>query len=395
MTKAILFLTGTRADFGKLKPLMSAVDAHPDFTCSIFVTGMHTLKQYGHTVHEVHKAGFQDVHVYMNQHHGDHMEMVLANTISGLSRYVHEHRPDMLVVHGDRVEALAGAIVGALSNTLVCHVEGGERSGTVDELIRHSVSKLSHLHFVANAEAKARLIQMGECENTVFEIGSPDIDVMMSSSLPSLSEALTRYEIPFSDYGVLLFHPVTTDVANMPGNAKALVDAAIESGQNYVVVYPNNDLGNEAIFAEYQRFCELSRFRVFPSIGFEYFLVLLKNARFMLGNSSAGIREAPVYGLPSINVGNRQASRYMAPSIINTPYDTAAIRDAIETVCTMGTRPKPLYAFGRGDSATRFVKALESSALWRTSPQKIFRDLPSHVTGRAPVVASGATGPVN
>lgn len=375
MTRDLLFLTGTRADFGKLKPLMRAVDEHPDFACSIFATGMHTLRQYGHTVNEVYKSGFRDVHVYMNQHHGDHMEMVLANTITGLSRYVHERRPDMLIVHGDRVEALAGAIVGALSNTLVSHIEGGERSGTVDELIRHSVSKLSHLHFVANEEAKTRLLQMGELDESIFGIGSPDIDVMMSETLPALEQSLARYEIPFSDYGVLLFHPVTTDAANMPRNARAVVDAALESEQNYVVVYPNNDLGNESIFAEYERLAGSSRFRVFPSIAFEHFLVLLKHARFILGNSSAGIREAPVYGVPTINVGDRQANRSLASTIYNVAYSAAEIRDAIGRVRAQARRSSPTYAFGRGDSALRFIAALETPALWQTSCQKRFRDM--------------------
>ena len=137
--KNILFLTGTRADFGKLKSLMHAVDDHTAFECSVFITGMHTLKKYGFTANEVKKSGFTNTYTYINQHHGDPMEMVLAETIKGLSRYIHEAKPDLLVIHGDREEALAGAIVGALTNTKVCHIEGGERSGTIDESIRHSV----------------------------------------------------------------------------------------------------------------------------------------------------------------------------------------------------------------------------------------------------------------
>ena len=149
--KRILFLTGTRADFGKLRPLIQQVDAHPNFEAVVFVTGMHTLELYGYTVLEVRNAGFRNLHVHMNQFPNEPMDLVLANTISGLSRFVHEETPDLIVVHGDRVEALAGAVVGALRNILVAHVEGGELSGTVDDLIRHAVSKLSHLHCVANA----------------------------------------------------------------------------------------------------------------------------------------------------------------------------------------------------------------------------------------------------
>jgi UDP-N-acetylglucosamine 2-epimerase (hydrolysing) len=377
----VLFVTGTRADFGKLKPLMKAITSHSDFTCSVFATGMHTLKRYGYTVNEVKKSGFDNVHVYMNQHVGDHMEMVLASTIAGLSRYVHEHSPDLLVIHGDRVEALAGAIVGALSNTLTCHIEGGERSGTVDELIRHAISKLAHLHFVSNDESASRLVQMGELSESVFVIGSPDIDAMMSGKLPSLAATKKRYEIDFESYGVLLFHPVTTDAANMPRHAREVVDAVLKSERDYVVIYPNNDAGSHAIFEQYERLVGHPRFRVFPSVAFEHFLTLMKHARFVLGNSSAGIREAPVYGVYSINVGDRQANRYTCASILNVGYGADEIVSAIDHACASTERVEPVLAFGLGDSADRFMRILEREEVWRTSRQKLFRDLP---TGSVP-----------
>src|SRR5438105_2514728 len=132
--KKVLFLTSTRADFGKLKPLIRVVNEMQGFEAAIFATGMHMLSKYGFTVAEVHNAGFEAVYTYLNQLEGEKMEQILANTISGFSRYVHEYQPDLVVVHGDRIETLAGAIVGALRNIRVAHVEGGEVSGTVDEL---------------------------------------------------------------------------------------------------------------------------------------------------------------------------------------------------------------------------------------------------------------------
>jgi len=153
------------------------------------------LAKYGNTVDEVRKEGFRNIHTFINQTSSMPMDVVLANTINGLSNYIQEFRPDMIVVHGDRVEALAGAIVGALNNILVAHIEGGERSGTVDESMRHSISKLAHLHFVANKEAEKRLVQMGENKSQIFIIGSPDIDIMLSKSLPSLQKVKRRYGI--------------------------------------------------------------------------------------------------------------------------------------------------------------------------------------------------------
>ncbi|MPY01274.1 MULTISPECIES: UDP-N-acetylglucosamine 2-epimerase, partial [unclassified Salinivibrio] len=164
--KKILFLTGTRADFGKLKSLIGKVESHPHFEAYVFITGMHMMAKYGMTAREVEKAGFKNLYTYINQNSYDSMDITLAKTIQGLSDYVAETSPDMIVVHGDRVEAMAGAIVGALNNILVAHVEGGEVSGTIDELIRHSVSKMSHIHFVSNQMAKSRLIQLGETESS-------------------------------------------------------------------------------------------------------------------------------------------------------------------------------------------------------------------------------------
>src|SRR5205085_11819583 len=137
---------------------------------------------------EIERCGFANLHAFENHTHETTMDLTLAKTIEGLSFYVKDCNPDMIVIHGDRVEALAGAIVGSLNNILVAHIEGGEVSGTIDELIRHAVSKLSHAHFVANDEARERLLQMGERDDSVFIIGSPDMDAMSSETLPSFEE---------------------------------------------------------------------------------------------------------------------------------------------------------------------------------------------------------------
>ncbi|KZE55738.1 UDP-N-acetyl glucosamine 2-epimerase [Brevibacillus parabrevis] len=374
MLKKVLFLTGTRADFGKLKPLMRVIDDSPLFECSIFVTGMHTLSRYGYTVEEVIKSGFKKIHTYMNQIHGEPMDLVLANTIGGLSRYIQEDRPDLIVVHGDRIEALAGAIVGSLNNILVAHIEGGELSGTIDESIRHSVSKLAHIHFVANSEAADRLRQLGEDPNHIFIIGSPDIDIMLSENLPSLTEVQQRYEIYFKEFGIVLYHPVTTEIEYVRKHAHDLVTALIDSGQNYVVIYPNNDLGSHEILAEYKVLENNNKFRVFPSLRFEYFLTLLKNASFIIGNSSTGIHEAPVYGLPTINIGTRQQNRFFHKSITHVADNYDSILNAIYYV-SKSVKREPCFSFGRGNSTALFKEVLEGGTIWKTSRQKQFQDI--------------------
>ncbi|NLK52774.1 MAG: UDP-N-acetylglucosamine 2-epimerase (hydrolyzing) [Syntrophomonadaceae bacterium] len=372
--KKILFLTGTRADFGKMKPLMRAVDSDPTFECTVFVTGMHMLKQYGLTVNEVCKAGFKKIFMYMNQVQGERMDVVLANTIIGFSRYINEYQPDMVVVHGDRVETLAGAIVGAMNNILVAHIEGGELSGTIDGLIRHSVSKLSHLHFVSNNEAAYRLRQLGEDTDTIHVIGSPDVDIMLSENLPSITEVKRYYEIDFDRYYIVTFHPVTTEIESIYENTCNLVNALVESGKNYVIIYPNNDIGSDEILRAYKRVKNNKRFRIFPSLRFEYFLTLLKHAKCMIGNSSAVVREAPIYGIYSINIGTRQQNRFSYKSILNVGYRKSEILDTINSIDCLPIC-EPCFEFGRGESAHKFIDVLKGDKIWRTNKQKQFIDV--------------------
>ena len=189
MRKRITFLTGTRADFGKLKALMLKLKESPQFDLRIFVTGMHLNQNYGGTIHEIQKCGFENIFSFINHGHTFNMDQTLAQTIQGFSNYIQQNPTDLIVVHGDRVEALAGALVGSLNNIRVAHVEGGELSGTIDDSMRHAISKLSHAHFVANSDAAGRLQQMGEHPENIWEIGSPDTDIMLSGNLPSLQEA--------------------------------------------------------------------------------------------------------------------------------------------------------------------------------------------------------------
>lgn len=371
--KKILFLTGTRADFGKLKSLISIVEEDECFESFIFVTGMHMLAKYGMTVREVKKCGYANIYSYINQNSSNSMDVILSKTILGLSDYVKEIKPDLLVVHGDRVEALAGAIVGSLNNILVAHVEGGEVSGTIDELIRHAVTKLSHIHFVSNAVAKNRILQLGEIESSVFEIGSPDLDVMISSNLPSIEDVKLRYEITFDEYVIFIYHPVTTELNELMTNINNVVNALNDTGLNYVAIYPNNDPGSDVILKEITLFGKSEKVKVLPSMRFEYFLVLLQKAQCIVGNSSVGVREAPFYGLPSVNLGTRQHGRAKAESIFNlSEGDTELTKKIIEI---SKLRFPGISEFGVGGSNQKFLSILKSEKLWRISPQKRFKDM--------------------
>ncbi len=384
--RKIVFLSGTRADFGKIKSLIrTLLEDPPLFDVHIFATGMHMDPKYGFTVLEFEKCNFPNVYRFINQSSGGAMDQALGTTILGFSHYVRLINPDMIIVHGDRSEALAGAIVGSLNNILVAHIEGGEISGTVDGLIRHSVSKMSHLHFVSNDEARRRLVQLGEDPNAVFVIGSPDIDIMNSPDLPSLSEVKAHYEIGFEHYGMLAFHPVTTSVSTLPKDVKELTRAVLSSELNWVVIYPNNDEGSGIILDEYEAVLRNHpRVRMFPSLRFEAALVLLRHARVVLGNSSMGIREAPHYGTPTVNVGTRQDGRTQNPQIINVRPDCEAIVEALRAA-TSARELRPVHEWGRGDSHRRFRRLLEWPDIWQTPVQKSFCDIPVPPLPRAPL----------
>ena len=373
MKNKIIFLTGTRADFGKMKSIILLLKKNKLFSIEIFVTGMHLIKRYGYTINEIKKLGINNIYTFNNQKTNDQMDVCLSKTIKGFSSLVKKRKPNLIIVHGDRLEALAGAIVGLFNNILVARIEGGEVSGTVDESIRHSISKLSHLHFVSNLSSKKRLIQLGEKKSKIFVIGSPEIDIMNSKNLPSINEVKKIYKIGFIKYSILIFHPVTTEYNQLSKQIRILIKALKLSGRQYVAISPNNDKGSKFIFNEYRKLKKNKNFLIFPSMRFEFFLTLLKNCEFIIGNSSAGVREAPYYGIPTINLGSRQNARFNSYSIKNIVFDEELIIKSINSLDKTNKIKKQKY-FGAGNSALRFRRIILKKNFWKTKIQKKFMD---------------------
>lgn len=375
MKKKFVFVTGTRADYGKMKPLMQALEADERFELYVFICGMHLSERLGSTYDEVVRDKYKNTYIAFGIPHTDDASVNLGNTVICFSGYVSNIKPDMIIVHGDRMDALAGAMVGAQKNIPVAHIEGGELSGTLDESIRHAITKFAHIHFVSTEEARKRLIQLGEDDKRVYVIGSPDIDIMLSEKLPDIETVKRKYEISFEKYGILMYHPVTTEFDVIGDNIEKVVNGIIQSGRNCVVIYPNDDMGSQIIIREYARLRNSDRFRIFPSLRFEYFLTLLKNAEFIIGNSSAGIREAGIYGVPVIDVGSRQNGRYdhaAVKNIIHVGEDEGQIIKAINSVDSYRYRSAD---FGRGDSTEAFLQIIKKEDFWDIDIQKRFRDL--------------------
>ena len=198
---------------------------------------------------------------------------------------------------------------------------------------------------------------------------------MFSKNLPDIDRVKSYYGIDFESFGIALFHPITTELDQLEQDVKTFVDALLASEKNYVMVYPNNDNGSKIILKELQRIRDHHNIRLFPSLRFEYFLTLLKHAEFIIGNSSAGVREAPYYGIPSINVGSRQNNRALSDSILNCRCDKEIILQAINRLDQSERTPSHNKEFGQTGAARHFLEVLKSEEIWQTSPQKEFNDL--------------------
>jgi UDP-N-acetylglucosamine 2-epimerase (hydrolysing) len=376
--KKIVFLTASRADYGKLKTLIVNLQKKKNFEVYVFVTGMHNVKKFGSTWMKIKLKKYdniKNVFRFNNQTTIDSTDIILAKTIAGFAKYVKKIKPDLIVVHGDRIEPLACSAVGALNNFRTAHIEGGEVSGTVDEIIRHSISKLSHIHFVTNQNAKKRLIQMGELSKNIFIIGSPDIEIMMSNKLPDISDVKKHYNIKFDNYGIGILHSVTTDMQNFKKYVKIFTNVIKKSKQQFILIYPNNDFGSNYIFKEYEKLKKNDNIRLLPSMRFEFYLTLLKNSNLIIGNSSSGIMEAPVYGVPTINIGNRQNNRSRLKTIHNVDFNQKKLLKLIDYFFTKKIKYTEQKEFGEGESFKLFENALNSNYLWKIDVQKTFKEI--------------------
>ena len=375
--KTILFLTSTRADFSKLKSLILTLQKNKKFKVNVFVTGMHLLKSYGFTVNEIYRSNIKNIFKFKNQKEKNYsMTESLSLTINGLIKHLKKNKTDLVIIHGDRMEALAGAIVGIFNNIHVGHIEGGEISGTIDESIRHSVSKLSHFHFVSNEQSKKRLIQMGEFRNTIFVIGSPDLDIMKRKNLPKIKDAKKFYGINFDDFSIMIFHPVTTNNNENKLNLE-IIKKLISSkkNENFICINPNNDPGSINFLKLYKKLNKYNNFISFPSMRFEYFLAFLKKANYIIGNSSAGVREAPFYGVKCINVGSRQNNRAKFSKLIYNSKNYSQILNSINKINKIKKSKYKDKDFGSGNSDKKLQKILLGKKFWKLNIQKTFNDL--------------------
>ena len=369
--KKLVFITGTRADYGKLEPLaLAALDK--GYEVHFFVTGMHLIERYGLTTIEVARNREFKRREFHNQNEGDSQDQVLSNTINGFSDYIKKEVPDLVLIHGDRVEALAASLVCSINYIRSVHIEGGEVSGTIDEVYRHCNTKLCSAHFVSSLSAQARVIRLGEVPESVFVLGSPELDTHKKNTGISFDQVRERYDIPWKDFGIAIFHPVTSELDNIRTQAEKFFEVLLNSNRNFVTIAPNNDPGSNHIFKIIEELPK-KRFRLIPSMRFLYFSEILRHCKVLVGNSSAGVREAPFFGLPSLDIGTRQNLRNQSASITNaTAFETKNIAAFLKN--EWGKKYEQDISFGIGNSSDNFKKILASSKIWQLPLQKVFFD---------------------
>ncbi|MGL4362375.1 MAG: UDP-N-acetylglucosamine 2-epimerase [Cellulosilyticaceae bacterium] len=332
--RKICVITGTRANYGRLKTVMDAIMKHPKLELKLIVTGMHLIHEFGYTVSEIEKDGYTidaKVDTHLSNDTGAGMCKSLGVGLIGMTQAVESIQPNVILILGDRDEELAGAIIGAHMNIPVAHIHGGEVTGTIDESIRHAITKFSHIHFAATEGSRERLLKLGEVEKYIFNVGSPGLDPILNREYIERDELFCKFGLDSSKKLIIVAqHPLTTQKEQANEQMKQTMEVIKELGEQTLLVYPNADAGGRGMISVIQEYEHLEFLKTYRNINFEDYLNLLKHADVMVGNSSSGIMEAPSYKLPVINLGTRQDGREQANNILNVTHDKVMIKQAIE-----------------------------------------------------------------
>lgn len=334
--RRIAVITGTRAEYGIIRPVLEAIEAHPQLELVLIVMAQHLSPDFGYTIREIEQDGFKiaaRVETLLSSDSLGGMARALGLAIIELTQAIEMIHPDIIMVTGDRGEMLAGAIVGAHMNIPVAHLHGGEVSGTVDELIRHAITKFAHIHFAATEQSAQRIQQLGEDKERIFIVGAAGLDEIKRGDFLPKDEVLR--ELGFDSSKPILLvsqHPVTTEIEEAGQQMRETMEAIKELRLQTVLIYPNSDAGGRKMRQVIEEYLDLPFIRAFKNISRQLYLGVMNVADVMIGNSSSGIIEAPFFKLPFINIGTRQQGRQRAGNVIDVPYNKQKIVEAIKYV---------------------------------------------------------------
>jgi UDP-N-acetylglucosamine 2-epimerase (non-hydrolysing)/GDP/UDP-N,N'-diacetylbacillosamine 2-epimerase (hydrolysing) len=383
--RRVCVVTGARSDYGLLYWLLREIEADPDLELRLVATGMHLAPEFGLTIREIEADGFPIVERVEMLLSGDTPSSVAKSVglgMIGFSDVWNRQRPDWVVLLGDRFETLAAAASAHIARIPVAHIHGGETTeGAVDEAFRHAVTKMAQLHLVAAEPYRRRVIQLGESPERVFTVGSPGLDHLYRTPLLSREELEGDLDFPLTSPLLLVtYHPVTLadDSESAFGEVLAAFDAVPEA--RIVFTAPNADpegLALTGMIREYLS-CRPRRGRLFASLGQRRYLSLMRCCDAMVGNTSSGLTEAPSFGIPVVNVGDRQKGRLRAASVVDCPEERPAVEAAIRRALTPEFREvarKASNPYGGGGASARIKDLLKGFPL-EGILGKTFYDLP-------------------
>lgn len=369
--RKVCVIITTRGNYAKMKSVMRAIKAREQMELQVVVGGGATLPKYGNIVGSLNGGEFDinhSVHFLVEGENPLTMAKSAGLAIIEFSSIFENLKPDVVMVIADRFECLSIAMAAGYMNIPLAHVEGGEVSGSIDESVRHAITKLSHLHFPATAEAAERIKRLGEDPASIFTVGCTSLDVISELDLNDLSGiervqqtvgvgALLDTSQP---YLVVIQHPVTTEYRDNLAHVNETLQAVHEVRMNTFWIWPNMDAGSDGVSKGIRTFREHHRpdyMHLFKSLPIELYAPLLKNAACIVGNSSSGIREAAFLGVPTVNIGSRQMGRQRGANVVDVDYDRRQIAEAIRAQVAHGPYP-PDHLYGNGKAGERIANIL-------------------------------------
>lgn len=364
--RRICYISGTRADFGLMRSTLQTIRDHPGLDLSVIATGMHLSPTYGNTVEEIGAAGLRiaaRVPAPLEPATGATMARNIGLMLGAFTDTLESERPDVVLLLGDRGEMLAGALAGIHLNIPVAHIHGGERSGTVDEPVRHAVSKLSHLHFTATREARERLVRMGENPAHIHVTGAPGLDGLTDGDLPDRSDVARLHGLdPDRPFALMVYHPVLQEAATAADDARALLTTLTGAGVQVLALMPNADAGSDGVRAVLTEAKGRPGVTVRTHLARPAFIAAMARADLMVGNSSAGIIEAASFGTPVLNVGPRQNLRERNANVTDVAAEPGALAEGVAGLLARGRFPLQ-NVYGDGRAGERIAGLLAATPL--------------------------------
>jgi GDP/UDP-N,N'-diacetylbacillosamine 2-epimerase (hydrolysing) len=365
--RRIIYVSGTRADYGLMASTLRRVRAHSDCELSIIVTGMHLSPEHGNTVTEIEQDSLPilaRVALPMDTSTGAGMARAIGYMIMRFTDILEQAQPDVVLLLGDRGEMLAGAIAAAHLGIPIMHIHGGERSGTIDEPVRHAISKLSHWHCVATQQSRDRLIRMGEQERHITVTGAPGLDGLAETPRADRTTLFHSQGLdPDLPLALMVFHPVMQEANQAAEQVDTLLKAVLAHNYQVLALKPNSDAGSTAVAQVLESMHDSPGLRVLTHLRRPEFIAWMAESDLMIGNSSSGIIEAATFGTPVINVGSRQNLRERNSNVLDCGTDATSINDALEQLQQASGRATAGNVYGDGLASQRIAALLATAPL--------------------------------